>query len=114
VQVFRVTGALFFGAAERFRETLAQVSRRPRVLILRLDAVPAIDSTGLRVLDEIAERAAHDGTRLLLTELQAQPARAIAQAAVGRRISADQIFARYEDAATAARAIVETPMSRAS
>jgi SulP family sulfate permease len=109
VQVFRVTGPLFFGAADRFRDTLAEISGRPRVLILRLNAVPAIDSTGLRVLDQLAERCANEGTRLILTELNEQPERAMRNSALGQRLEPDQMTDRYEDALAAARAVLTRP-----
>lgn len=104
VQVFRVTGPLFFGAAERFRDTLEQVARRPRVLILRMSAVPTIDSTGLRVLDQLEERCALEGTRLILTELDVQPARALYRSEFRSRLDADQVTASYAEALDAARA----------
>lgn len=103
VMAFRVTGALFFGVAERFRDTLGQIAKRPRVLILRLGAVPAIDSTGLRALEQIAERSARQGTRLILCELNDQPRRAIARSPLAARLGAESIVGSYEDAVERSR-----------
>lgn len=103
VQAFRVTGALFFGAAERFRDTLARVASRPKVLILRLGAVPAIDSTGLRVLTQIAERCAREGTQLMLCELNEQPAREIARAGIAERLGPRGVFDTYAAALATAK-----------
>src|SRR5690606_29291908 len=41
VQVYEVNGPFFFGAAERFKDTLASVAGKPRVLIVRMRDVPA-------------------------------------------------------------------------
>jgi len=49
VEVFEINGPFFFGAAEQFKDTLNQVARKPKVLIIRLRDVPAIDATGLHV-----------------------------------------------------------------
>ncbi len=79
VEVFEINGPFFFGAVETFRQTLGQVGRTPRALIIRLRNVPAIDSTGIHALAELSRRCRKDGTRLLLSELAAQPLAAIAR-----------------------------------
>lgn len=48
VEVYEIDGTFFFGAPEKFKDTLAEVSRKPRVLVIRLRNVPAIDSTAPR------------------------------------------------------------------
>ena len=67
VEVFEINGPFFFGAAEQFKDTLNQVARKPKVLIIRLRDVPAIDATGLHVLQELARRNRREGTLLLLS-----------------------------------------------
>ncbi len=56
VEVFEINGPFFFGAAEQFKDTLNQVAKKPKVLIIRMRDVPAIDSTGLHALQELARR----------------------------------------------------------
>ena len=46
VEVFQVHGTLFFGAASKFKDAMRRVEKPPRVLILRLREVLAIDATG--------------------------------------------------------------------
>jgi len=55
VEVFEINGPFFFGAAEQFKDTLNQVARKPKVLIIRMRDVPAIDATGLHTLQELAD-----------------------------------------------------------
>src|SRR5438270_648659 len=45
VEIFEIHGAFFFGAAEAFKETLATVSQKPKVLIIRMRDVLLLDST---------------------------------------------------------------------
>ena len=73
VQVYDINGPFFFGAAERFREAVGRVAARPKVLIIRLKNVSAIDSSGLHALTEIVHRSLEDGVRVMLTDLHAQP-----------------------------------------
>ncbi len=98
VQVYAVNGPFFFGAADRFKETLAQVGQRPKVLILRLRDVPVIDSTGLHALRDVVARCRTDGTRLLLTDVQDPVRRTIERAHVGDLLGADAITATLDEA----------------
>ena len=79
VEVYEIDGPFFFGAAAQFRDTLAEVSRRPQVLIIRLRNVPALDSTGLHALAEVVHRSRADGTRVILADVHAQPMLALAR-----------------------------------
>lgn len=79
VEVYEVNGPFFFGAANTFRDTLATVSRRPQVLIIRLRAVPIIDATGLHALREVIAKSRAEGTRVILSDVHAQPMGALAR-----------------------------------
>lgn len=50
---FEISGALFFGAAQKFQDTISQIDRNPKVLILRVRYVPFIDATGVHRLKEL-------------------------------------------------------------
>jgi SulP family sulfate permease len=73
VEVYRVSGPLFFGAADKLGEVLSQISDPPRVFILRLGDVPIVDATGLHALRETQRRCRRLGTSLLLCGLRPQP-----------------------------------------
>lgn len=65
VIVYRIDGALFFGAAQRFLTELTAVSD-VKVIILRLSQVQVIDATGAQALGEIVrELESRDITVLL-------------------------------------------------
>jgi SulP family sulfate permease len=69
VEVFEITGPLFFGAAYKFREAVKQIEKRPRVLIIRMGKVPVIDATGIKTLQEIHNDLRREGTSLILSEI---------------------------------------------
>ncbi|HLW29979.1 MAG TPA: SulP family inorganic anion transporter [Brumimicrobium sp.] len=50
---YEISGALFFGAAQKFQDTIGQIHGRPKVLILRVRFVPFIDATGVHRLKEL-------------------------------------------------------------
>lgn len=73
VVVYDVNGPFFFGAAETFSEVLGQVAGRPKAILLDLEGVPVMDSTGLRALTTMLRQRQREGVPVLLVGLQAQP-----------------------------------------
>jgi len=69
VEVFEITGPLFFGAAYKFKDALRLIEKPPHVLIIRMRQVPIIDATGLRTLREVYKETKHRGTKLILSEV---------------------------------------------
>ena len=61
VEVFRVSGPLFFAVANRLDEVLNLFPRPPRVFILRLRLVPLIDASGVTSLRQLVKRCRHAG-----------------------------------------------------
>jgi SulP family sulfate permease len=103
VVVYEVNGPFFFGAADRFRDTLGQVGRQPRVLIVRMRSVPAMDSTGLRALTDVWDKNRRAGTLMLLSDVHAQPMMALARSGLLDRIGDDNLFGNLDDALNRAR-----------
>ncbi|HMK05423.1 MAG TPA: SulP family inorganic anion transporter, partial [Ferruginibacter sp.] len=69
VEVFEITGPLFFGAAYKFKDAMKFIEKPPEILILRMRQVPIIDATGIRVLEEVYKDSKHRGTKLILSEV---------------------------------------------
>lgn len=103
VEVYEINGPFFFGAAETFKNTLAQVARKPKVLIIRLRNVPAIDSTGMHALKDLVHRTRVDGTLILLSDVHTQPLVALGRSAVLDEIGEENIFGNVDDALNRAR-----------
>jgi SulP family sulfate permease len=77
VEVFEVNGPFFFGAADKIKDVLHFVSRKPRVFILRMRNVPILDASGIRVLDDLHRSFTHQGVRLVIAGIQEQPRSAL-------------------------------------
>ena len=69
VDVFEITGPLFFGAAYKFKDAMKFIERPAKVLIIRMRQVPIIDATGIRTLEEVLKEAKQSGTTLILSEV---------------------------------------------
>jgi SulP family sulfate permease len=53
VLVYRIFGPFLFGAAEKMEDAMQRIGKLPRVLILRLHLVSAMDATALNALESI-------------------------------------------------------------
>jgi SulP family sulfate permease len=109
VEVYEVNGPFFFGAAETFKETIGQISTRPRVLIIRMRDVPALDSSGMHALKDVVHRSRREGTEVLLSEVRPQPRAALEGSVVFEEIGEDRIYSDFDDALASARSLVEMP-----
>jgi len=72
VQVFEITGPLFFGAAYKFKEAIRLIEKAPRILLVRMRHVPIIDATGIRTLEEVYKESRRQGTKLVLSEVRSE------------------------------------------
>lgn len=82
IEVYDIQGPFFFGAAFKLRDTLDEVAKRPRALVINLEEVPSIDATGLHALEDMIRRAAARGTRVVLAGAQPDVRRALLGARV--------------------------------
>ena len=103
VEVYEINGPFFFGAAERFKDTLTRVARKPRVLIIRMRHVLALDSTGMHALKDVVHRSRQDGTLVLLSDVHMQPLVALTGSPILEEIGDDNVFGDLDNALNRAR-----------
>jgi sulfate permease, SulP family len=103
VEVYEINGPFFFGAAEKFKDTLSEVSKKPKVLIVRMRNVPAIDSTAMHALRDLIRRTRRDGTLVLLSDVHSQPLIALGRSGLLAEIGEDCLFGNIDEALAAAR-----------
>jgi len=70
VEVFRINGPLFFGVTAELLEALKRIGQIPRVIILRLELVPWLDSSGDAALLDFLKRAHAGGSEVILCGVQ--------------------------------------------
>lgn len=105
VQVFSINGPLFFGVADRFQNALDAMEHPPKVFIMYLHNVPAIDMTGIHALESFLNRKA-SGSVILLADMQENTRRTLQKAGILRSIGEDAIFPTLHDALEKAKSIV--------
>jgi SulP family sulfate permease len=106
VEIYEINGPFFFGAAEKIKDVLSFVTKKPKVFILRMRNVPAIDATGIRVLDDIHASLAKRHIRFMIAGLHAQPLFALDKAGRLDRYGRENLTGDLSDALEIARKVV--------
>ena len=106
VEVFEINGPFFFGAAKKFKDQMLIIEKPPRVRIIRMRNVPAIDATGLQTLKDFYYDAKKHKTHLILSGVHTQPLYAMTQAGVLDLYGEENIFGNIDDALDRAREVL--------
>lgn len=106
VQVYEVNGPFFFGAATRFTEVMGEISVFPKVFILRLRHVPAMDATGLNALEHLKRQLDKHGTVLILSGVQDQPEKALSKSGFIGSLGAEYVHKHLNSAVKMANQLV--------
>lgn len=104
IAVYRLDGALFFGAAQRFLDELTEVSA-VRVVILRLGYLSVLDITGAQALAEVVASLERRGITVLLCGVQdAHRGVLAATGTLDALVDQGRVFTALDDAVADARA----------
>jgi SulP family sulfate permease len=98
VEVYDINGPFFFGAAETFGEYLRQVSGKPKSIVLDLEGVPAMDSTGLRALTTLVQQRVKQNIPVFLVGVQDQPRELILRSPLADLIGRERLDLSAEEA----------------
>jgi SulP family sulfate permease len=108
VEVFDIQGPFFFGAVDEFKEqVLESLDHDIRIVILRMRLVPALDATGLHVLEDFFVQCREHGIILLLCGVQPQPLDVIRHAAFYRQLKKPNICTNIDAALERAQKILQ-------
>jgi SulP family sulfate permease len=112
IVVYRIQGALFFGAAQQFLTELTDVGD-VKVVILRLADVRVIDATGAAALEETVAELERRGITVLLKGVRPEHRKALAAVGAFERLATERhVFDRLDDAVAHARTHVRRGLGR--
>ena len=106
VEVFEINGPFFFGAASKFKEEMRVIEEPPKVRIIRMRNVPAVDATGLQTIKDFYYDAKKKGTHIILSGVHTQPLYAMTQAGIFDLVGEENIYGNIDDALDRAREIL--------
>jgi SulP family sulfate permease len=112
VAAFQLMGAFMFGAADRLETALRGSSQRPRVVILGMKRVLALDITGLHALEEFEADLRFHRARLLIAGAHTQPLMTMAKAGFIEHLGEANFCADMNAAISRARELIDEPPAK--
>jgi SulP family sulfate permease len=106
VAVYRIHGPFLFGATDKMVELEHDVAALPKVVILRLRNMTAIDGTGLHALEHFADVLHATGRTLILCGMRDQPARMMERAEFHEHLGDANLAPTIEAALRRAREVL--------
>ncbi len=98
VQVFRIHGPFLFGATDKLDMVIEQLDSLPPVVIIRLRNMTAIDATGLKVLEDLADKLRDSGRTLIFCGALSQPRALMKQSGFDQHVSKENVCPNIEAA----------------
>ncbi|MBD3671970.1 MAG: SulP family inorganic anion transporter [Planctomycetaceae bacterium] len=102
----RLDGPLFFGVSDTMYRTISQLADFD-YLIIRMMRVPMVDMSGAYLLDDIIEKANHQGAKVLITGMESQVRSTLEKLRIIERVGEENCFATFEEAAMRVKELEE-------
>ena len=106
VIIYRVFGALFFGAADKLEAILSKTHTEPDVLILKMHEVISMDASALHTLEHLHGKLRDHNKHLILCGPHTQPYFLMHQAGFFAKIGAENVTANLDDALARAKQLL--------
>jgi SulP family sulfate permease len=103
ILAYKLSGSLFFGAANKLENLLLMQDGHPDVVILEMDRVISLDTTGLDILQTLHRNLQKRGAHLILCQLGSQPGSIVFRSGFLDRLGDDNITATLAEAVARAR-----------
>lgn len=105
INVYEISGPLFFGAAGIIGQIA--VKDHAKCLILRMNSVPALDSTALNALTELYDKCTQKKITIILSHVNQQPMNVMKKAGFTQKIGMENICDNIDDAIARAEQLVK-------
>jgi len=107
VLVYRIFGPFLFGAAEKMEDAMEGMGELPKILILRLHLVTAMDATALNALESVVERLKNAGGTVIISGIHLQPLKLLQKAGFINVIGKENFQATFDDSLERSREILQ-------
>ena len=107
VLVYRIFGPFLFGAAEKMVDAMEGMNEMPKILILRLHLVSAMDATALNTLESVTERMQKKNGAVILSGLHRQPLDMLRRSGFIEVVGRKNLCAHFDDALARANEILK-------
>jgi len=107
LRIFRIHGPFLFGATEKIAAIHDAIPELPPIVVLRLRNMTAIDATGIKALEDVADALHQSGRTLILCGAREQPAQLMQQAEFEEHVGSENICPNVEAALARAKEVYQ-------
>lgn len=107
VMIYRVFGALYFGAADKLETILQQTHTEPEVLILKMHEVISMDASALHTLEHLYGKLRKHDKHLILSGPHTQPYLLMQQAGFFEKIGKENVVVNLDSAILRSRELLK-------
>ena len=105
IRVYEVSGPLFFGASDAIEHIVVEESAK--CLVLRMRAVPALDSTAMNALTALTKTCESKGVTIVFSHVNEQPMKAMKKAGFTELVGAENFCPNITAALERAEEIIK-------
>lgn len=105
IRVYEVSGPLFFGASDAIEHIIVEESAK--CLVLRMRAVPALDSTAMNALTALTKTCESKGVTIVFSHVNEQPMKAMKKARFTELVGAENFCPNITAALERAEEIIK-------
>jgi len=105
VRIFRIHGPFLFGATDKLNAVTDNLDALPEIVVLRLRNMNALDGTGLRAFEDLADALHESGRELVLCGARRQPAHLMERADFHSHVGPENICENVGEAMARAEQI---------
>jgi SulP family sulfate permease len=98
VMVYDINGPFFFGAADTFINIVRSMQKLPKVLVIRMKKVPAMDATACHALQGLLKKCRKNKTKVFFTHVRPQPLRTLQNYGIIEELGEDAICSSTDEA----------------
>jgi len=96
--IYRIHGPFLFGATDKITRVIDDLPRLPPIVIFRLRNMTALDATGLRALEDIADRTRATGRTAIFCGAREQPRALMRQSGFAEHVGPENVTPHVEAA----------------
>lgn len=107
VVVWEINGPFFFGVADTLNEELRQLTENPKVIIVIMKRVPAVDATGIHALKQFHYKCRQRNIVFMISGVRGELLSLFMSTGVARIIGNNHIFSHLSDALAYSRLLLQ-------
>ena len=99
IQIYKINGPFFFGATDKFLDSINELGYRTNYLVIDMHSVPAVDASALHAFKRLIRTCIKKHIVILISGINPQPLSSLKKAELYDMIGGDEhFFDRTEDA----------------